>query len=86
MPEPPGVEILLPEISGAWRRARRRVRDAETEFEERELFGRLEAARGEAGVVEQPPEVVAGIREMGRCGGRDPARVDAAEDASEPRS
>ena len=45
----------------------------------------LEQARREAGRVQQPPEVVAGVREVGVRGVREAAGVDAAEDDGEPR-
>jgi hypothetical protein len=45
-----------------------------------ELLARLEQPRGETGVVEEPPEVVPRVREVGRGRRRNPTRVDPAED------
>jgi hypothetical protein len=48
--------------------------------EELELLARLEKPRREPGIVEQAPEVVARIGEVGVRSCRNAARVDAAED------
>ena len=50
-----------------------------------ELLGGLEQPRREAGGVQQPPEVVARIREVRVRGGGDAAGVDPAEDRRQPR-
>src|SRR5439155_21080645 len=68
----------------ASRSTRGGVGDPEPELEECELLQRLEAPRREAGVVEQPPEVVARVGEVRGMGRGDPARVDPAEDAGQP--
>src|SRR5206468_9477778 len=50
------------------------------------LLGRLEQTRREAGGVEQAPEVVPRIREVGAGVGADPSWIDPAEhDAEVPR-
>ena len=84
--EPAGVEVAAPEVARARRRAVRGVGHAEPELEQLELLLGLEEPRREAGVVEQAPEVVARVREVGVRGRRDPAGVDAAEDAAEVRA
>src|SRR5262249_14430187 len=65
------------------RRAVGGIRQAVTELEQAELLGGQIEARREAGVVQQPPEVVARVGEV-RGGRRGHApRVDPAEDAVE---
>src|SRR5439155_9860643 len=59
------------------------VRQAVAELEQLELLARCVHARCKAGVMEQPPEVVAWIGEVRRGSRRDAAGVDAAEDAVE---
>ncbi len=81
--EPAGVEVAAVQVAGAGRRAVGGVRDAVAELEELELRRRVDQPRREAGVVQQPPEVVARIGEVGVGLCRDTAGVDAAEDAAE---
>ena len=84
--EPRRVEVAAPQVARAGRRAVRGVGDAETELEQVELLGSGRSSRGvKPGVVQQPPEVVARVREVGRRGRRDAPGVDAAEDAAQPR-
>ena len=83
--EPRAVEVAAAQVARAGRRAVRGVRDAVAELEERELLLRIEEPRREARVVEQPPEVVARVREVRGRRGRDAARIDAAEDAAQVR-
>ena len=78
-------EVGAAQVARARRRAVRGVRDADPELEQLELLVRLVEPRREAGVVEQPPEVVARIREVRAGRRRDAARVDAAEDDVEAR-
>ena len=80
------VEVAAAQVARAGRRPVRGVRHAVAELEQRELLLRVEEPRREAGVVEQPPEVVARIREVRGGGGRDAARVDPAEDAAQARA
>src|SRR5581483_7094122 len=63
----------------------RGVRQAVAELEQPVLLGGSEPPGREAGVVEQPPEVVPRVREVGARGRGHAARVDAAEDADEVR-
>ena len=77
------IEVAASQVARAGCRPRRRVRDAEAELEQRELLLRVEEARREAGVVQQPPEVVARVREVRGGRGGDAPRVDPAEDAGE---
>ena len=79
-------EVGAPQVARARRRAERRVRDAVAERGQLELLLRREQTRGQAGVVEQAPEVVARIREVRAGGRRDASRVDAAEDARRGRA
>ena len=59
------------------------VRQPVAELRQRVLLLRVVEPRREAGVVQQPPEVVARVREVRRRGRRDASRVDPAEDAGE---
>ena len=77
-------EIGPAEVAGAGSRPRGRVRDPEAEREQFGLLARLEATRCEPGRVEQPPEVVARVREVRVRLGGEPARVDPAEDRRQP--
>ena len=83
--EPPAVEVAAAEVARARRRPVGGVRHAVAELEQLELLRRLVEPRREARVVEQPPEVVARVREVRRRGRRDAAGVDPAEDAVEVR-
>ena len=78
------VEVAAAQVARAGRRARGGVRDAEAELEQAELLLRVVQARREAGVVQQPPEVVARVGEVRGGRRRDAAGVDPAEDAREP--
>ena len=61
------------EVARAARRPVGRVRQPEAEVEQRELLVRLELARGEPRRMQQPPEVVARIRECAAAAAtRDP--------------
>ena len=73
-------EVGLTQVAGAGRRAVRGVRDADPEPEQLELLARLVETRREPRRVQQPPEVVARVREVRVRGGGDTARVDPAED------
>ena len=77
-------EVGAPEVAGAGGRPVRGVGDAEPELQQLELLARLVEARREARGVQEPPEVVARIREVGVRGGGDAAGVDAAEDRRQP--
>ncbi len=61
------------------------VRDSPAEREQLVLLGRVVEARCKAGSVEEPPEVVARIREVGVRGGGETAGIDPAEDRCQPR-
>jgi hypothetical protein len=78
-------EVAAAQVAGARRRPVRRVRDADPELEQLELLARVEEPRREAGRVEEAPEVVARVGEVGVRGGGDTARVDPAEDGGEAR-
>ena len=78
-------EVGAAQVAGPRRRAWRGVRDADAEAKKLELLGRLEQPRREPAVVEQPPEVVPRVREVGRRRGGEAARVDPAEEDVEPR-
>jgi hypothetical protein len=73
-------EVAAAEVARAARRAQGRVGDAVAELQQLELLGGLELPGREAGLVQQPPEVVARVGEVRRGCRRDAARVDAAED------
>ena len=77
-------EVGAAEVAGARCRPEGGVRQADPVSRRLELLARLEQARRQAGRVEQPPEVVARVREVRtrRCGYA--ARVDAAEDHPDP--
>ena len=78
-------EVAAPQVARAGRRAVRGVRDADPFLQQVELLRRLVEPRREARRMEQPPEVVARVREV-RCRlGGYAARVDAAEDDLEAR-
>jgi hypothetical protein len=76
-------EVGRAEVAGASRRPPRGVREADSEREELELLMRLERSGCEPGGMQQPPEVVPRVREVGTGGGARPARVDPAEDDPE---
>src|SRR5581483_11258935 len=79
------VEVAATQVARSRSRAVRGVRQPVSQLEKRELLLRLVEPRREPRVVEQPPEVVARVREV-RCGRRrDTAGVDSAEDADEAR-
>ena len=73
-------EVGPPKLARACRRPIRSVGEAETVVEENVLLARIQAARGQAGFVEQPPEIVARVGEVVPRGRRAPPRVDPAED------
>ena len=73
-------EVDAAEVARPWCRAGGCVRDADAELEQLELLSWLEQPRREPGVVEQSPEVVARVREVGVGGGRHAAGIDATED------
>jgi hypothetical protein len=79
------VEIAPPEVGRPLRRPVRRVGEADPVGEHVELIGRVDKARREARRVEEPPEVVARVGEMGPLRVRVEAGVDAAEDDVEIR-
>src|SRR5205823_1140909 len=58
------VEVAAAQIAGAGRRAIRRVRDPDPLPQHLELLARRVQPRREAGSVQQPPEVVARVREV----------------------
>src|SRR5439155_17575118 len=78
------VEVRLAEIAGPRRRARRRIRDADALLQELELLRRVVQARREPCRVQEPPEVVARIREMRLRRRRHTAGIDPAEDDAQP--
>ena len=53
----------------------RRVREAEAVLEEQALLGRRQQPRREARLVEESPEIVAGVREVRTRGSRDAAQL-----------
>src|SRR5581483_12419935 len=59
--EPCAVEVAAAQVAGAGRRPVGGVRDPVAERQELELLGRVEAARREAAVVQEAPEVVARV-------------------------
>jgi hypothetical protein len=77
-------EVGAAQVARPRRRADGGVRGADAVVEQLELLARLEQPRGQPGVVEEAPEVVARVGEVRMCGGRHPAGVDAAEDDVEP--
>ena len=83
--QPAGVEVGAAQVPRAGSRPVRGVRDAEAEREQLELLGRVEETRCEARLMEQPPEVVARVREVRRRGSRHAARVDPAKNAGKAR-
>ena len=78
-------EVAAPQVARAGRRAVRGVRDADPFLQQLELLRRLVEPRREARRMEQPPEVVARVREVRLRRRGDAARVDAAEDDLEAR-
>jgi hypothetical protein len=78
-------EVPAAEVAGAGRRPVGGVRDADAQGGQLVLLLRSEQARREAGVVEEPPEVVARIRKVRTGGGGEAPRVDTAEDDGEIR-
>jgi len=58
-------EVAGAEIARTGRRAVGRIRDADPKRQQLELLGRVEEAGRETGRVEQSPEVVARVREVG---------------------
>src|SRR5207302_405112 len=72
-------EVGAPQVARARGRSRRRVRGADALLQQLELFGRLVQARGEAGRVQQAPEVVAWVGEVRLRRGGHPPGVDTAE-------
>ena len=73
-------EVACPEVARAGGRAVGRIRDADPEWPQLELLRRIEEAGRETGRVQQAPEVVAGIREVGVRRIRVASGIDAAED------
>ncbi len=67
-------EVGAAEVARPRSRAGGCVRGADAEVEQLELLSWLEQPRREPGVVEQSPEVVARVREVGVGGGRHTAR------------
>ena len=78
-------EISRAEVARAGSRAEGGVRDADAERKQVELLGRVEQARGQPGGMEQAPEVVARVREVGARSVREAPRVDAAKHDGEAR-
>jgi hypothetical protein len=79
------LEVAATEVARSRRRAIRGVRDADALFQQLELLRRLVEPRREVRRVEQPPEVVARVREVRVRRRGDPSGVDAAEDDVEAR-
>jgi hypothetical protein len=77
-------EVAAAQVAGAAGRAVGGVREPDAVLDHDALLGRTEEPRSEAGVVQEPPEVVARVREVRARGGRDAAGIDAAEDGAEP--
>src|SRR5205823_8743733 len=73
-------EVGATKVAGPARRPRGGVGQADPVVERLELLVRTQEPGREAGGVEQPPEVVPRIREMGSSSRRDEAGVDPAED------
>jgi hypothetical protein len=73
-------EVRGAQVAGAARRPLRSVRQPHPEREQLVLLGRLEQTRGEAGRLQQSPEVVPRIGEVGAGLGAHASGVDAAED------
>ena len=79
-------EVAAPEVAGAGGRPVRGVGGADPELQQLELLARLVEARREARSVQEPPEVVARVGEVGVRGGGDATGVDPAEDRRQPRA
>ena len=77
-------EVGTTEIARARSRPGSRVRHPPAVRQELVLLGRLEQPGREAGHVQEPPEVVARIGEVGARGGGNPTGVDPAEDPGQP--
>ncbi len=77
------VEVAAPQVTRAGRRPVGGIGQPVAELRQRVLLLRVVEARREAGVVEQPPEVVPRVREVRRRGRRHASRIDPAEDACE---
>src|SRR5205814_9519526 len=77
-------EVRAAEVARAGRCPRGGVRQPDALAENLELLARLVQLRGDPGVREQPPEVVARIGEVRRGRRRDKARVDPAEQDPQP--
>ena len=73
-------EVGAPEVAGAGRRPVRGVGGADSELQQLELLARLVEPGCEARGMQEPPEVVARIGEVGVRSGGDAAGVDPAED------
>ena len=86
--EPLGAarEVAGAQVARAGRRPVGGVRDADPERQQVELLRRIEEARREPGRVEQAPEVVARVREVGVRRVREAAGIDAAEDDARARA
>ncbi len=76
-------EVSGAEVARAACRPSRSIRQPDAEVEQRPLFARLELPRREPGGIQQPPEVVARIREGGARGRTRQTGIDAAEENGE---
>src|SRR6185503_12039961 len=83
--EPPGGagKVAAAKIAASSRRPIGGVREAVAEVEQLPLLLRYEEPGREVRVSEEPPEVVARIREVRRSGSRAKSWVDPAEDAAQ---
>jgi hypothetical protein len=78
-------EVGAAEVTRSRRRAIRRIRDSDAFFEQLELLGWVVEPGCEVRRVQQPPEVVARIREVRVGRRRDAAGIDPDEDDIEAR-
>src|SRR6185503_11102747 len=79
-------EVAAPQVAASFGRAVGGVREPEAKLEHLPLLLRYEKPGREVRVGEEPPEVVAGVREMRRSGGRAEPWVDPAEDDAQAGS
>lgn len=77
-------EVTRAEIARTGRRPVGGVRDADPERQQVELLRRLEETGRETRLVQEPPEVVARICEVGARGVGETSGVDSAEDDPQP--
>src|SRR5204862_6452330 len=73
-------EVRPPQVARPARRPVGGVREADAVLRRVELLVRAQEPRREARVGQEPPEVVARVREVRACGRRNETRVDPTED------